>query len=58
MVDGSCIDNMCPHIVQRVWDFLTSHGVEVIHHAPYNPDLAPCDFFLFHTSKRPQGLSF
>ncbi len=45
-------NNACLHIAQCIWDFLTSHGMEVIHHTPYIPDLAFCDFFLFSTSKR------
>ncbi len=39
-------------MAQCVWDFLTLHGVEVIPHAPYSPDLSPCDMFLFPIGKR------
>ncbi len=31
-------DNICLHVA-HVLDFLTSHGVEVIPHTPYSPDL-------------------
>jgi hypothetical protein len=27
--------------------------IPVLHHAPYSPDLAPCDFFLFPKLKHP-----
>ena len=27
--------------------YLTARGTPVLEHAPYSPDLAPCDFFLF-----------
>ncbi len=40
-------DNKHLNIVQCVWDFLISYGVEVISHSPYRPDLTLCDFFLF-----------
>jgi hypothetical protein len=26
---------------------LAKHSIPVVPHAPYSPDLAPCDFFLF-----------
>jgi hypothetical protein len=29
------------------WHTHTQKKVPVLHHAPYSPDLAPCDFFLF-----------
>ncbi len=44
--------NTCSHTIQRVWDFLTFHNVEVISHAPHSPHFAPCDFFLLPTGKR------
>ncbi len=40
-------DNTSLCVGQRVRDFLTSQGVEVIPHTPYSPDLMPCDFFCF-----------
>jgi transposase len=27
--------------------FLANHNITVLEHAPYSPDLAPCDFYLF-----------
>jgi hypothetical protein len=39
---------------QRTWHnalsvkrYLAARGTPVLEHAPYSPDLAPCDFFLF-----------
>ena len=26
---------------------IEDHGIEIVPHPPYSPDLAPCDFFLF-----------
>jgi hypothetical protein len=34
-----------------VREFLAKHSIPVVHHPPYSPDLAPCDFFLFHRLK-------
>ena len=28
-------------------DYLTKMGIKTVSHPPYNPDLAPCDFWLF-----------
>ena len=28
-------------------DYLTKMGIKTVPHPPYNPDLAPCDFWLF-----------
>lgn len=39
-------DNARPHIHKNVNNFLTEHGIKVIKHPPYSPDLAPCDFWL------------
>ena len=30
-----------------VTDYLTKMGIKTVRHRPYNPDLAPCDFWLF-----------
>ena len=35
-----------------VVDFLKQEKVRVLPHAPYSPDLAPCDFFLFPRLKK------
>jgi hypothetical protein len=32
--------------------FLTKHNVTVLPHAPYSPDLSPCDIFLFPRLKK------
>ena len=34
----------CPHSVKQ---FLVSKEITMLHHPPYLPNLAPCDFFLF-----------
>ena len=34
-------------------DFLTKHGIPVVRHPPYSPDMAPCDFWLFLKLKTP-----
>lgn len=46
-------DNAPSHTSLIVRDFLTKHGTTVIAQAPYSPDLAPCDFFLFPKLKLP-----
>ena len=40
-------DNAPAHSAILVRQFLAQHGVLVIDHPPYSPDLAPADFFLF-----------
>jgi len=40
-------DNAPPHCAIYVHQFLAQHGVPVLDHPPYSPDLAPADFFLF-----------
>ena len=30
-----------------VTDYLSKMGIKTVHHPPYSPDLAPCDFWLF-----------
>jgi hypothetical protein len=37
-------DNAPAHCAHQ---FLAQHGVPVLDHPPYSPDLAPADFFLF-----------
>ena len=32
-------------------DYLTKMGIKTVPHPPYNPDLAPCDFWLFSKLK-------
>jgi transposase len=40
-------DNAPAHNALSVRQFLAKKQVPVLHHAPYSPDLAPCDLFLF-----------
>jgi len=40
-------DNAPTHCAVCVHQFLAQHGVPVLDHPPYSPDLAPADFFLF-----------
>ena len=35
-----------------VKSFLASEKVKVLNHAPYSPDMSPCDFFLFPRLKK------
>ena len=41
------LDNAPSHSSLIVTEFLAKHETKVIAQAPYSPDLAPCDFFLF-----------
>lgn len=40
-------DNAPSHRSRVVSEFLTKNQVVTLHHSPYSPDLAPCDYFLF-----------
>ena len=40
-------DNTPVHNSIIVTDYLTKMGIKTDPHPPYNPDLAPCDFFFF-----------
>ncbi|KAG5331335.1 MOS1T transposase, partial [Acromyrmex charruanus] len=40
-------DNAPAHNALSVKRYLAVRGTPVLEHAPYSPDLAPCDFFLF-----------
>jgi len=40
-------DNAPAHTALSVKRYLAAKGTPVLEHAPYSPDLAPCDFFLF-----------
>lgn len=44
-------DNARPHVSKATSEFMATKGIETIAHAPYSPDLAPCDFWLFPTLK-------
>ena len=40
-------DNARPHVHSTVNNFIKEHGMILMKHPPYSPDLAPCDFWLF-----------
>ncbi|PNF22853.1 hypothetical protein B7P43_G16600 [Cryptotermes secundus] len=44
-------DNAPAHRAYAMQQFLREHNLEVVSHAPYSPDLAPSDFWLFPTMK-------
>jgi hypothetical protein len=44
-------DNAPVHTAAIVQDWLASQIVQVLHHPPYLPDLAPADFSLFWRMK-------
>ena len=39
-------DNAPVHISILVTDYLTKMGLKTVHHPPYSPDIAPCDFLV------------
>lgn len=45
-------DNAPAHKSAIVTSFLNKEKVRVLPHAPYSPDLAPCDYFLFPKLKK------
>lgn len=46
-------DNAPAHSSQLVQTFLAKHSIPVVRQAPYSPDMAPCDFWLFPKLKMP-----
>jgi hypothetical protein len=46
-------DNALAHSSHLIQSFLAKHGIPVVRQAPYSPDMAPCDFWLFAKFKRP-----
>jgi hypothetical protein len=40
-------DNAPAHSLHLIQTFLAKHSITVVHQAPYSPDMAPCDFWLF-----------
>ena len=44
-------DNARPHTARSVLQFLAKNNLPVLPQAPYPPDLAPCDLFLFTKMK-------
>jgi histone-lysine N-methyltransferase SETMAR len=52
-------DNARPHVSNSTMEFMAKKGIKLFEHAPYSPDLAPCDFWLFPQLKtRMSGLRF
>ena len=39
-------DNAPAHSSQLIQTSLTKHNIPVVRHAPYSPDMAPCDFWM------------
>ncbi|GFX44207.1 mariner Mos1 transposase [Trichonephila clavipes] len=48
-------DNARPHTSQLIQELIESFGWEVLDHAPYSPNLAPSDFYLFRYLKHSFG---
>jgi histone-lysine N-methyltransferase SETMAR len=46
-------DNAPAHSSHLIQSSLAKHGIPVVRQAPYSPDMAPCDFWLFPKWKRP-----
>jgi hypothetical protein len=46
-------DNAPAHFSCLIQDFLAKHGISQIRQAPYSPDMAPCDIWLFPKLKMP-----
>jgi hypothetical protein len=40
-------DNTSANSSHLIESFLAKHGIPVVRQAPYSPDMAPCDFWLF-----------
>jgi hypothetical protein len=45
-----CVESNSSHLIQG---FLARHNIPLICQAPYSPDIAPCDFWLFPKLKMP-----
>ncbi|XP_067120045.1 protein GVQW3-like [Centruroides vittatus] len=50
---GSSIMITPTHSVHLIQTFVAKHNIPVVHHAPYSPNMAPCDFWLFPKLKMP-----
>jgi transposase len=46
-------DTAPAHSSHLIKSFLAKHGIPVVCQAPYSPDMAPCDFWLFPKLKGP-----
>jgi histone-lysine N-methyltransferase SETMAR len=52
-------DNASPHPAEKCRTFCAENGLRLATHAPYSPDLAPSDFFLFdYVKDRLQRIGF
>ena len=52
-------DNAPGHSIHLIQGFLAKHNIPPIRQAPYSPDMAPCDFWLFPKLKMPlKGTQF
>ena len=52
-VEVRLVPNAPAHTSHLVHDYLTKNNVNTVPQAPYPPDMAPCDFFLFPRLKLP-----
>ena len=46
-------DNAPAHSSHLIQGFLAKHNIPLVRQAPYSPDMAPCDFWLFPKLKMP-----
>lgn len=46
-------DNAPSHTALVIRDFFVKNSTNIVPQAPYSPDMAPCDFWLFSKLKRP-----
>ncbi|GFS97498.1 histone-lysine N-methyltransferase SETMAR [Trichonephila clavipes] len=46
-------DNARPHIARCALGASQQNNVETLFQPPYNPDLTPCDFWLFSQLEKP-----
>jgi hypothetical protein len=46
-------ENAPAHSSHLIQGFLPKHGMQQVCQAPYSPDIAPCDFWLFLRLKTP-----
>jgi histone-lysine N-methyltransferase SETMAR len=46
-------DNATAHSSHLIQTFLAKHSIPMVRLAPYSPDMAPCDFWLFPKLKMP-----
>lgn len=52
-------DNAPAHASHFIQNFLAKYGIARVRQSPYSPDMAPCDFWLFHRLKKPlKGTKF